>query len=259
MLDHLSLPVADLDRAAAFYDAVLATLGLVRRKQRLGAIGYGPPARPAPVFWILQRAEAGAAAPGIGLHASFQAPDRASVDLFHATALRRGGRDAGGPGVRPEYTAPFYGAFVLDLDGFKIEAVCRTAAPGAADVAPLLRKVDCHSLRVADLEAGLAFYRDRLGHELKWRTAEMAGLRLPDSDAELVLHAEERPQETDFLVADVDAAVRRFVAAGGTVLAGPFDIRIGRCAAVTDPWGNVLVLLDMSKGPLRTDADGNVV
>ena len=125
MLDHVSIPVADLDRAAPFYDAVLATLGLRRRKERAGAIGYGPETRAAPVFWLLARRDADIARPGLGLHVSFQAADRASVDAFHATALRLGGRDAGKPGPRPEYTQPFYGGFVLDLDGFKIEAVCR--------------------------------------------------------------------------------------------------------------------------------------
>ena len=125
MLDHVSLPVSDLDHAAAFYDEVLATLGMVRRKQRPGAIGYGPVSRPAPVFWILQRAPSGAATAGVGLHVSFQASDRATVEAFHAAALRSGGVDAGAPGPRPEYTQPFFGAFVIDLDGFKIEAVCR--------------------------------------------------------------------------------------------------------------------------------------
>ena len=125
MIDHVSIPVTDLDRAAAFYDPVLAILGLRRRKERPGAIGYGPEARPAPVFWILARQGDASASPGIGLHISFQAPDRLSVDRFHATALRCGGSDAGAPGLRPQYTMPFYGAFVLDLDGFKIEAVCR--------------------------------------------------------------------------------------------------------------------------------------
>jgi catechol 2,3-dioxygenase-like lactoylglutathione lyase family enzyme len=125
LVDHVSLPVADLGRAAAFYDAVLATIRLRRRKERPGAIGYGPPTRAAPVFWILARKRAGAARAGVGLHVSFAAPDRASVDAFHGTALRAGGRDAGKPGLRPQYTRPFYGAFVVDLDGFKIEAVCR--------------------------------------------------------------------------------------------------------------------------------------
>jgi len=125
LIDHISIPVADLSRAAAFYDAVLATLGLSRRKERPGAIGYGPETRAAPVFWILDRVRGGNANPGIGLHVSFEAPDRPSVAAFHAAALRHGGRDAGAPGLRPQYTMPFYGAFVFDLDGFKIEAVCR--------------------------------------------------------------------------------------------------------------------------------------
>ena len=125
MLDHVSIPVADLGRAAGFYDAVLVTIGLRRRKERPGAIGYGLESRPAPVFWLLARAGEGSASPGTGLHVSFHAPDRSSVDAFHETALRCGGKDAGSPGLRPHYTMPFYGAFVLDLDGFKIEAVCR--------------------------------------------------------------------------------------------------------------------------------------
>ena len=128
MLDHVSLPVADIERAARFYDVVLATIGLERRKERPGAIGYGPPTKAAPVFWILASGSGEVASPGLGLHVSFQAPDRASVDAFHETALRCGASDAGAPGERPHYTQPFYGAFVLDLDGFKIEAVCR--APG---------------------------------------------------------------------------------------------------------------------------------
>jgi len=126
MIDHVSLPVTDIERSAAFYDAVLATLGLERRKQRSRAVGYGPASRPAPVFWILEQSEADAARAGIGLHLSFQAVDRASVQAFYETALRCGATDAGAPGPRPEYTQPFFGAFVIDLDGFKIEAVCRS-------------------------------------------------------------------------------------------------------------------------------------
>ena len=128
MLDHISIPVADLARAAGFYDAVLATLGLVRRKRLEASIGYGPGNRPAPVFWLLAadpEHDARSATPGLGLHISFEASDRAQVNEFFDTALRHGGRDAGPPGERPAYTSPFYGAFVFDLDGFKIEAVCR--------------------------------------------------------------------------------------------------------------------------------------
>jgi predicted enzyme related to lactoylglutathione lyase len=123
----------------------------------------------------------------------------------------------------------------------------------------LFRKVDCHSIPVADLDAALAFYRDRLGHELIWRDDSAAGLRLPDSDAELVLHTDKRPIETDLLVASVPAAISRFVEAGGKVVAGPFEIRIGWCAMIEDPWQNRLVILDSSKGCLQTDAEGKVI
>ena len=125
--------------------------------------------------------------------------------------------------------------------------------------APLIRKVDCVSLPVSDLAAALAFYRDHLGHPLVWRTPTAAGLRLPESDAELVLHTEPRPAAAELLVEAVPEAVSRFRNAGGTLVSGPFDIQIGKCAVVCDPWGNQLVLLDLSKGLLRTDADGNVL
>jgi predicted enzyme related to lactoylglutathione lyase len=124
---------------------------------------------------------------------------------------------------------------------------------------PLFRKIDCFQISVPDLDAALAFYRDRLGHTLNWRTATAAGLRLPDSDAELVLQTEREEPEVDLLVASAKAAVAAFVAAGGRVVVPPFDIQVGRCAVVADPWGTHLVLLDMSKGALITDADGNVI
>ena len=123
---------------------------------------------------------------------------------------------------------------------------------------PLIRKVDCVRLYVPDLEAGLAFYRDRLGHELIWRTATAAGLRLPETDAELVLQIEEQRQEIDLLVDSADEAATFIERAGGKVIVPPFDIQIGRCVVVEDPWGNPLVLLDISKGPLATDSEGNV-
>lgn len=123
----------------------------------------------------------------------------------------------------------------------------------------LFRKVDCLSLPVADLEAALTFYGERLGHELIWRSETAAGLRLPDSNAELVLHTDPRGMETDLAVESVPAALERFRSAGGKLLAGPFEIAIGLCAVVADPWNNVLVLLDASKGTLRVDANKRVV
>jgi lactoylglutathione lyase len=123
---------------------------------------------------------------------------------------------------------------------------------------PLLRKVDCVRLYVPDLEAGLAFYRDRLGHELIWRSETAAGLRLPETDTELVLQTEEQRQEVDFLVDSADTSATFIEQSGGRVIVPPFDIQIGRCVVVEDPWGNPLVLLDASKGLLKTDIDGKV-
>ena len=123
---------------------------------------------------------------------------------------------------------------------------------------PYIRKVDALQIPVPDLEAGLAFYRDRLGHELIWRTPTAAALRMPDTDAELVLQTERPELEVNLLVDSASGAATAVVEAGGSIVVPVFDIQIGQCVVVQDPWGNRLVLLDMSKGSLVTDAGGNV-
>ncbi len=122
-----------------------------------------------------------------------------------------------------------------------------------------MRKVDALQVPVPHLDGGLRFYRDSLGHELIWRTETAAGLRMPDTDAELVLQTERPELEANFLVGSADEAARAFESAGGRVSVLPFDIAIGRCVVVEDPWRNRLVLLDTSKGLLATDAEGNVL
>jgi predicted enzyme related to lactoylglutathione lyase len=124
---------------------------------------------------------------------------------------------------------------------------------------PLFQKIDCLRLPVPDLEAGLRFYRDALGHRLIWRSATAAGLMMPDSNAEIVIRTEGTGAETDLMVAAVAGAVDRVLASGGQLLRPSFDIAIGNCAVVADPFGNVLVLLDSSKGLLVTDDTGNVI
>ena len=123
----------------------------------------------------------------------------------------------------------------------------------------VFRKVDCFSLPVGNLDAALSFYRDSLGHELIWRDDSAAGLRLPDSNAELVLHTDARPMETDLAVESVPKAIDRILEAGGSVEVEPFEIRIGLCAVIRDPWQNHIVILDQSKGLLEVDEHGNVV
>jgi len=124
----------------------------------------------------------------------------------------------------------------------------------------LLRMVDAVTVPVPDLDQGLRFYRDRLGHELLWRNDAIgqAALRLPESSTELVLSTGLNYAPT-WLVASVEAATETFVAAGGRVLAKPAPIAVGRVAVVADPFGNALVLLDLSAGRYVTDAEGNVI
>jgi predicted enzyme related to lactoylglutathione lyase len=122
----------------------------------------------------------------------------------------------------------------------------------------LLRKVDCVQVPVPDLDCGLAFYRDRLGHELVWRSESAAGLRLADGDTELVLQTQRPEPEVDLLVDSVDQAATELVRAGGRVLVEPLDIPVGRVAVVADPFGNPLTILDLTKGRYVTDPDGNV-
>ncbi|MBV9327519.1 MAG: VOC family protein [Chloroflexi bacterium] len=128
-----------------------------------------------------------------------------------------------------------------------------------ADLKPLVGDIDCLQIPVPDLENGLAFYRDALGQPLLWRTRTAAGLQLADSRAELVVQTERSELEANLSVASADSAAQRFVEAGGAVLVPPFEIAIGRCAVVQDPWGNRLVLLDHRKGRLVANADGSVM
>lgn len=121
MLSHLSFGVADLARAAAFYDGVLATLGYVRVWGDDEAVGYGVPGGNDKLALFAQGGRV--SPPGTGFHLAFAAPSRAAVDAFHAAALRLGGRDQGAPGARPHYGATYYAAFVTDPDGHKLEAV----------------------------------------------------------------------------------------------------------------------------------------
>jgi predicted enzyme related to lactoylglutathione lyase len=124
---------------------------------------------------------------------------------------------------------------------------------------PLLQKVDAVSIPVPDLDAGLRFYRDSLGHQLRWRNDRIgqAGLGLPDSDTEIVLTTQQA-YEPNWLVTSADHAAAAVRAAGGRVVTEPFDIPVGRIAVVADPFGNTLVLLDLSKGHYVTDSTGHV-
>lgn len=119
-LGHLSIGVADIRRSAPFYDAVLAAIGFVRKWSDGDAIGYGPPEGGDPVMIV---EKAGAAPPGPGFHLAFNAADHGSVDAFHAAGVAHGGTDNGAPGLRAHYSPTYYASFLIDPDGWHLEAV----------------------------------------------------------------------------------------------------------------------------------------
>jgi len=124
MIDHTGVNVSDYSKSVAFYTAALGAIGIVKVVEIPASVtghadvaGFGPPGKAE--FWI------GAGAPNRPpLHIAFRVDSRAAVDAFYRAALAAGGRDNGGPGLRPHYHPDYYGAFVLDPDGHNIEAVC---------------------------------------------------------------------------------------------------------------------------------------
>jgi catechol 2,3-dioxygenase-like lactoylglutathione lyase family enzyme len=122
MIDHLSFGVRDLARSAAFYDAVLAPLGYVRLFGNERGVGYGRPGDRDEQLALLASGDR-ARGPEVGFHLALTASSRAAVEAFHATAVASGGADEGPPGLRHQYGAGYYAAFVKDLEGYRIEAV----------------------------------------------------------------------------------------------------------------------------------------
>jgi catechol 2,3-dioxygenase-like lactoylglutathione lyase family enzyme len=120
MIDHVSIGVADLDRAAGFYEPVLAALGLARLVSRPATIGFG---KSYPEFWLNLRADMAKISHESGTHICLRARTTGDVDAFHAAALAAGGVSDGAPGLRPHDRVRYYAAFVIDPDGNRIEAV----------------------------------------------------------------------------------------------------------------------------------------
>lgn len=115
----------------------------------------------------------------------------------------------------------------------------------------MLRKIDCVMIRVDDVEAAAAYYARVFGLQPQWSGDDSIGLAFPETDAELVLHNNPTipsSVQVDYLADDVVAAVVHFAAQGCQVLVAPFDIPIGKCAVISDPFGTQLCILDLTKG-----------
>jgi catechol 2,3-dioxygenase-like lactoylglutathione lyase family enzyme len=122
MFDHIGFPVRDVAASRKFYLAALAPLGVGVAMEGPYGVGLGQGGKPS--LWLSQGDP-----PVSPLHIAFAAKNKAEVDAFHAAALAAGGKDNGGPGLRPHYHPNYYGAFAIDPDGHNIEAVCHGAAP----------------------------------------------------------------------------------------------------------------------------------
>jgi catechol 2,3-dioxygenase-like lactoylglutathione lyase family enzyme len=120
MIDHVSLAVADLDRAARFYEAVLGAIGFAKLEVRPATVGFG---KRYPEYWLNHRPAMAGITADTGAHVCVRAPSTAAVDAFHAAALTAGGSSDRAPGLRPHRTGGYYAAFVRDLDGNRVEAV----------------------------------------------------------------------------------------------------------------------------------------
>ena len=122
-LDHVGLDVSDYETSKAFYERILAPLGMKLLMEPVDDVGgFGSDF---PFFWIGKRDRG----PDSGVHVAFTAENRETVDAFHAAALEAGATDNGGPGLREIYHPHYYGAFVLDPDGNNVEAVCHRPSP----------------------------------------------------------------------------------------------------------------------------------
>ena len=121
MIAHISIGVRDIDGSKCFYDSALEPLGYkrIRAAKTLSGYGYG---RDSIAFWVVSAQRPVPADEKSGLHVCFTARTTEAVDAFHAAALRSGGRDNGTPGLRPEYGPDYYAAFIIDPDGYRIEA-----------------------------------------------------------------------------------------------------------------------------------------
>lgn len=124
MIDHISIGVRNISRAKKFYDATLNALGYTCLSEAEDSLGYG---LDAVALWIAATDSPVPPDTGSGLHVCFTALAREDVDAFHAAALGAGGRDNGKPGLRASYGANYYAAYVIDPDGYRIEAYCGQA------------------------------------------------------------------------------------------------------------------------------------
>ena len=195
MLHHVSVGVRDVARAASFYDPVLGALGYKRVMEFLPhAIAYGEN-KNHPEFWIQLPHNQQLSTNGNGTHVGFVARSKEAVGEFHAAALKAGGSNDGEPGPRPDYGPEYYGAFIYDLDGNKIEATLRTLVANASKKAERVAQREARRAESGAKKAARAAKREARGTSNQAKKAERVAkreARRADKKAQRVAKREER-------------------------------------------------------------------
>lgn len=124
---------------------------------------------------------------------------------------------------------------------------------------PLFKNIDCIQLYVPNIQQGIEYYCNNLGLIVIWKTDSAVGLGMSEGVTEIVIQNERNTKEIDIKVDSVADAIIEIKRAGGQIVCGPFDIKIGKCAVVKDPWNNQYVILDSTKGTFITDNEGNII
>ncbi|QVK17603.1 VOC family protein [Mycoplasmatota bacterium] len=124
---------------------------------------------------------------------------------------------------------------------------------------PIFKNIDCVQFYIPNLQEGLEYYCNNLGLRIIWKSDSAIGLGMSEGVTEIVIQNERKAQEIDIKVKSVIDTIPEIKRAGGEIIYGPFDIKIGKCAVIKDPWGNQYVILDATKGTFITDDEGNII
>lgn len=124
---------------------------------------------------------------------------------------------------------------------------------------PIFKNIDCVQFYIPNLQDGVEYYCNKLGLKIIWKSDSAIGLGMSEGIAEIVIQNERKEQEVDIKVESVVDTIIEIEKAGGEIICGPFDIKIGKCAVVKDPWGNQYVILDSTKGTFITDDKGEII
>jgi catechol 2,3-dioxygenase-like lactoylglutathione lyase family enzyme len=264
-IHHVDLTVSDLARSRTFYEPVMRYLGYEVTRETSGEVVYSQAERCANTAVRLYATKPESRgkrhdryAPGVH-HLAFDAESREDVDGLHLLLRELNAEILDPPGP---YDPPgYYALSFADPDGLKLE-LAFTPSPHPTQVRSrtghakdaVLRKIDCVMVKVENLAAAQRFYERVLGLTHLWSNAHSVALGMRDCDAEIVLHDDPKiPRECNvhYLVGDVKEAAAKLSSAGCAVMVAPFQVRIGMCAVLRDPFENLLNLIDMSKGPIE--------